>query len=431
MLLTGIPAFRLPRALVRQEIAALLSLGIELVTHCRIGVDKSFDDLLAAHERVLLTVGCARGRQLPVPGGELPGVIRAVDFLREFNADTVTSIVLPALIVGGGSVAFDAARSAQRLAVLFGDASANPLARAAVQLVAPEALESLPVPVEELHEARLEGVVVRAGSGVRRIEAARDGLRVVVAPVASLHDEQGRFRPTLQEGRDETFEVGTVILAVGQQSDVSFLSAELGLSGGGWGGVVAGRDGRTSHPRIFAAGDLSSGPGDLIDAIASGKRAAHTIRQELSCAGPWLPAPGEPIAAATGQVSITPLALERRYYSGYDIISRRELPVLPVVARAQDSEVEEVLTLKDARREASRCLLCDTHIVLDAPRCIACALCVDVCPYGCISLAEVADGNVAAADAGRFALTLDETACIRCGLCVDRCPPHALDLIRV
>jgi formate dehydrogenase major subunit len=122
-----------------------------------------------------------------------------------------------------------------------------------------------------------------------------------------------------------------------------------------------------------------------------------------------------------------PVVQERRYWSGYDTLRRRTLPVLPPHARAQNDEVERLLELVDARREAARCLRCDTHIVLDADRCVACGLCVDVCPYGCLALIA----NVGATASGSFALTLDERACIRCGLCVDRCPATALGLAHV
>jgi formate dehydrogenase (NADP+) beta subunit len=427
MLLTGIPAFRLPRDVVRQEIAALLSLDITLVSGCELGRDRSLDQLLSVHRCVLITAGCSRGRGLPMPGADDRRVVRAIDFLRAFNAGTLGPVAAPVVVIGGGSVAFDAARSAQRAIVAREESCAlhaaiDPTSALvpAVQLVAPEAYDALPVPTEELREAAAEGVIVRAGVGIRGIEPHDDAISVVVAPVASLYDEHGRFRPSLQDGHDERVTAGLVILAVGQHADVTFVPRDVHVSGGSWSGVLAAADGRTAEARVYAAGDVSTGPGDLIDAIASGQRAARSIIADLGGAGAEA-SPPPPVAE--------PLALERRYWSGYDTIARRELPVLPTANRSRDGEVEGVLTLKDARREASRCLLCDTHIVLDAPLCIGCALCVDVCPYGCIAL--VADGDGPVASGASLTLQLDETACIRCGLCVDRCPPHALDLIRV
>jgi ferredoxin len=315
-------------------------------------------------------------------------------------------------------VAFDAARSAKRLAAGGGKSPD-------VHLVAPESLDRLPVPVEELHEATLEGVIVHAGTGVRRFDGTDCVRGALIAPIASLHDAEGRFRPTLQDGRDEVLSAATVILAVGQQSDVAFLESKFGVPIAPWGGIAApGHDGRTAHPALYTAGDVSVGPGDLIDAVASGQRAAASIIADL--------APRHAATTDGEAVVVEPVSMERRYWSGYDTIARRVLPVLPPTARTAESEVEHALALKDARREASRCLLCDTHIMLDASRCIACALCVDVCPYGCIALVnDLVDGEPADGDGASFELTLDEASCIRCGLCVDRCPPHALDLVRV
>lgn len=422
MLLTGIPAFRLPREVVRAEISALLSIGIELVTSCRIGVEMTLDELRATHAAVLLTVGCARGRALHVEGSELNGVVRAVDMLRAFNAGTFAQLQAPVLVIGGGSVAFDAARAAVRAT------------SQSVTLVAPEANDALPVPREEVHEASREGVIVRAATGVRRI--AGDGRvgHVVVAPVRSLFDAVGRFKPVLQEGRDETLAARTVVIAVGQESDVSFVDSSLGLRTSPWGGVVVDRDGRTSHARLYAAGDVSTGPRDLIDALAAGQRVARTIRADLSCASTWLAAARaiSPIEADAPPMPMRPAQHQRRYWSGYDVTARRSLPTLPPQERAHDDEVEKLLGLVDARVEASRCLHCDVHVMLDAARCVACGLCVDVCPYGCIALTRAGQSSSQVdATVSTFALTLDERACIRCGLCVDRCPADALALVGV
>ncbi len=440
MLLAGIPAFRLPRDVVRAEIAALLSLGIDLVPNCRVGVDRSFAELQAAHAALLITVGCSLGRSLPLPGAELPGVVRAVDGLREVNAGSLGGLEAPVLVIGGGSVAFDAARSARRTAVTPEAQTALDAARVAsrattapVVLIAAEKTAAMPVPPEELHEAAEEGVIVRGGMGVRRIGGEGRVEYVVVAPIKSLHDELGRFRPTLQDGHDETIPVRTVILAVGQQSDVSFVDEAVAATAPGlldtpWSGIRAAADGRTAHARVYGAGDVITGPRDLIDAIASGQRVARTICADLSND---IVAPEDVVVESEMRPSRR-IDLDRRYWSGYDALSRRVLPVLPTSVRAQNDEVERMLDLSDAQREASRCLHCDSHIMLDAARCVACGLCVDVCPYGCIALVgTVQNDAVSPSAADLFALTLDERACIRCGLCVDRCPANALELASV
>jgi NADPH-dependent glutamate synthase beta subunit-like oxidoreductase/NAD-dependent dihydropyrimidine dehydrogenase PreA subunit len=458
MLVFGIPAFRLPREVVEGEVEAILSLGVTLERGVRVGVDVTLDTLLGRHAAVLVAVGCARGRSLSIEGATLPGVMRAVEALRRINAGEDAGLAAPVVVIGGGSVAFDAARTARRTVGGLGDAEAAydgqtalDAARAArrssrfpVTLIAPEPLAQLPVPAEELEEAEREGVVIRAASAVRRIEGEGSVQRVVVAPVLSLVDAAGRFAPQLAEGRDEVLPAGTVILAVGQESDTRFVDDAVGVARARWGGLVASRDGRTSHPRLYAAGDVASGPRDLIDAVAFGQRAARAIRADLAAGAAPADRTGRPASPSPGAApSATPafdrLPRQQRFWSGYDALPRTELPVLPAGARTMAREVEAGLTREEAVREASRCLHCHEHVLLEAARCIACGGCVDVCPYGCIALEPIAPAqadawgdDAATRDAaGRpFALTLDERACIRCGLCVARCPTGALSIGR-
>lgn len=450
MLVAGIPPFRLPRAIIRAEIRAVLEMGISLVTECVIGRDRSLDELLHLHDAVLITAGCQRGRTLPIPGVELDGVVRAVDALAEINVGRLSTLRAPIVVIGGGSVAFDAARSAQRTAA-WGDLhTALDAARSAIRntsssvtLIAPESRAALPVPVEELHEADEEGVTVRAGYGVREILGNGRVEAVRVAPIASLFDATGRFSPVLMDGRDEDLPAATVILAVGQQSDTTFLAAHHGVASTAWEGVRTDADGRTAHPRIFAAGDVATGPRDLIDAIAAGQRAARSIHRAMSTAAMTAPerlpstdgATHGPSTAHDTRRAFTlqPVSMPHRAWSGYDIVPRRTLPVLAPAQRQALDEVEQLLEDLDARREAARCLQCDVHVVLEATRCVACGLCVDVCPYACIALTplEVSDDpTVTPSATPALALTLDEAACVRCGLCIDRCPPHALSFAR-
>lgn len=437
MLVAGIPAFRLPREVIRAEIAAILSMGVTLETGCAIGRDRGLDDLLREHAAVLVTVGCSRGRRLPIPGASLTGVVSAIEALQAINAGRLSTLRAPIVVIGGGSVAFDAARTARRTAT-WGDLhTALDAARSAVRststpvtLIAPEAREALPVPSEELHEADQEGVTVRPGYGVRAIVGTDVVEGVTIAPIVSLYDAAGRFQPVLAEGRDETLRAATVVLAVGQQSDTTFLDATLGLEPTAWRGVRADADGRTSHARLYAAGDVATGPRDLIDAIAAGQRAARAMHDDLAVAAGLVPSNRD--ARHGDEVVLAPVAMPHRAWTGYDTVGRRVLPVLRVAERQLHDEVEQLLGEMDARREAARCLQCDVNIELDAGRCIACGLCVDVCPYGCIALTPVSPASVDDLhQPAILALSLDEAACVRCGLCVDRCPPQALSFGRV
>ncbi len=436
MLVHGIPHFRLPRELIAQEIAALVALGATLRTGCEVGRDVSIESLLDEHAAVLVTVGCRQGRLLETPGAGLVGVIRAVDFLRRANRETSGGsdpVAGPVVVIGGGSVAFDAARSAWRLqgardgdGQAMIDAARTALragvdarsAATAVTLVAPEARAQLPVPTEELDEAEAEGVLVRDRVGVLRIvgEARVEG--VEVSPVRSLFDEAGRFSPQLDETRSEILPARSVVLAIGQQADTTFLEGVEDIEATPWGGLAVDGWGRTTHPQLFAAGDVATGPRDLIDAIAAGQRAAAAIVDALADGDVRRDLPARAITPPPGVASAPPLREAKRFWSGYDVRDRITLPTRPTAERAVGAEVEGVLSREAAASEASRCLRCDEHLQLAPQRCIACALCADVCPEAC--LAFEAAGS-------RVALVFDDSTCIRCGLCVERCPTHALD----
>jgi formate dehydrogenase (NADP+) beta subunit len=425
MMRFGIPAFRLPRAVLDAEIQAILGLGIALQLGCAIGRDVTFASLLERHAAVLVTVGCQQGRTIRAPGVELPGVMRAVDFLRRENARLEVDPAAPAdvpagdvVVIGGGSVAFDAARSAWRTqatsaydgqTALDAARSARRASERTVTLVAPEARASLPVPTEELHEATLEGVALRAGMGVVRIVGDTTVTGVEVAPVQSLFDADGRFNPQLDLTQAVVLPAQTVVLAIGQQSDTDFLAPHPDIARTPWGGLVVDHELRATDPRVWAAGDVATGPRDLIDAVAAGQRAARSI---MRAHGGLVARDAVPVHRAP------PLVADTRFWSRYDDVRRTALPVLQPTRRDAVAEVEHGLALEDARLEGARCLRCDEQLQFAPVRCIACALCVDVCPQSSLALVP--------ADGRSLALLFDDRTCIRCGLCVHRCPTDAL-----
>lgn len=448
MMRYGIPAFRLPRAVLDAEIDAIAGLGIEVQRGVKIGVDVSFEELLVRHAAVLITIGCQQGRNLRAPGADLPGVVRAVDFLRVENAreagtaratDDVSQG--PVVVIGGGSVAFDAARSAWRAGAtsaydgqtaLDAARSARRAGERSVTMIAPESRAALPVPAEELHEATTEGVALRDGYGVVRLVGESRVTGVEIAPVLSLYDADGRFAPALDVAQSVVIAADTVVLAIGQQSDTDFLADTPSVARTPWGGVQVDGALRSTDARVWAAGDVATGPRDLIDAIAAGQRAAASMIAALSADAlvDGLPheaaasSHGAPVAvewrvAAPRSVSSAPpLETQTRFWSGYDELERTPLPVLAPSQRDATAEVEHSLDARTGRVEAARCLRCDEHMQFSATRCIACALCVDVCPQS--SLALVPAGRAS------LALVFDDTTCIRCGLCVHRCPTDAL-----
>jgi len=433
MLTHGVPSFRLPRELIDTELDAIIRLGVTLRSGVDVGEDVSIEALLREHAAVLVGVGCGQGRLLETPGVDLPGVVRAIDFLRSLHAPAAgraTEVEAPVVVIGGGSVAFDAARSAWRIqgesdAQTMLDAARTavrfqPSARApddlSVTLVAPEPRDRMSMQPEERERAEQEGIRILDQWGIRRV-LGRDRIEgVELSPVVRLFDDQGRFAPELDAERVETIPARTLVLAVGQRSDTRFLAPIAAVETTPWGGVRVDAAGRTAHPRVYGAGDVTTGPRDLIRAIASGQTAAAAIAHDL--AGNDRTKEPPPRAIAPPPVPSAPaLRQPARYWTGYDAVPRVRLPLQPPVQRSARAEVEACLAPADAQREADRCLRCDEHLALSTERCITCGLCVDVCPYGCLAM-ESAGGRV------RF--VFDDATCIRCRLCVDRCPADAL-----
>jgi NADPH-dependent glutamate synthase beta subunit-like oxidoreductase/ferredoxin len=445
MMVLGIPEYRLPRALIAREIEAIIELGIDVETNARIGETHSVAELLDRHAALFLAVGTGRARDLDLPGHDLDGVLRAVEYLLNVNQGFRVGLGERVVVVGGGNVAFDAARTALR-AASSGDAPPAPaplgansdedarramtttldVARAArragvldVTVVALESADEIPADPEEIEAAEGEGIRIVHRRGPQRFvgNAHVTGLETIV--VSSVFDAEGRFSPTFEPGTEAVIPADTVILAVGQGADVSFLDAGVGLERTGSGGVKVDPDSlRTSDPRIWAGGDVARGPRNLIDAIADGKRAAASIHGAMT---------GAPVASPSHEIRVELRRGFRRLDSDYDAIPRQSIPSTPTARRVGFGEVETGYDEPQARLEGLRCLRCFDNIVLSPELCILCGLCVDVCPPNCITIARA--DHVGLGSDQQSVLLLDEDLCIRCGLCVNRCPPGALSMV--
>lgn len=454
MLRLGIPEYRLPRELIKLEINAILNLGVELKLGMRLGRDFSLADLRAQGFRsIFLALGAQRSRDLEIPGVELDGVLKGVDFLLNVNMGYRIELGRRVIVVGGGNVALDVARSAIRTPAR--DEAINPVinivtaldvARSAVRfgakevhIVCLETLEAMPADRAEIHEARNEGIEIHAGRGPLRILG--DGGRVTgleTIECSSVFDAQHRFNPTFVAGTELAMAGDTIVLAIGQACDLSFLRPEDGVAVTPRGTLqVDTRTLATTAPGVFAGGDAAFGPRIAIEAIADGKKAAASIHTFLR--GSLTPSPAV-------EVFIEPLPGYRRVLD-YEGVPRQHPPTLPIERRIGIAEIERCFDEATARREASRCLHCWVNTVFRedpalGTECILCGACADVCPEDCITFvplaeiavdpglreqvrAELGDAAAALIDEGctsGTALIKDETVCIRCGLCAERCP---------
>lgn len=445
MMVLGIPEYRLPRALIAREIEAIVELGIDVETNARIGETHAIADLLDRHAALFLAVGTQRARDLDLPGHDLDGVLRAVEFLLNINQGFRVALGDRVVVVGGGNVAFDAARTALR-AASSGTTPPEPVppgprsdddarramtttldvARAArragvldVTVVALESADEIPADPEEIEEAEREGIRIVHRRGPHRFVGDTHVTGLETIAVTSVFDAEGRFAPVFEPGTEDVIPADTIILAVGQGTDLSFLDAAAPLERTGPGGVKVDPDSlRTSDARIWAGGDVARGPRNLIDAIADGRRAAASMHSALT---------GEPTTSSTHEIRVELRSGFRRIDSDYDAIPRQPIPSTPTNRRVGFGEVETGYDEAQAVLEGLRCLRCFDNVTLSPELCILCGLCVDVCPPNCITIARA--DHVALGTEQQSVLLLDEDLCIRCGLCVNRCPPGALSMV--
>jgi NADPH-dependent glutamate synthase beta subunit-like oxidoreductase/NAD-dependent dihydropyrimidine dehydrogenase PreA subunit len=450
MLRLGVPEYRLPRALIQLEINAILSLGVELRTNAKLGRDFTLASLRQeGYAAIFLGVGAMRSRDLTVPGIELDGVLRGIDYLLNVNLGYKVEMGHRVLVIGGGNVALDVARTAARggeqanLQRNLSIVQALDVARSAVRFGAREVtvccLESeseMPAAQEEVEEAEREGIRFRNRLGPKRLVGERGAVTgVEFLEVSRVFDERGRFAPEFREGSEFTVPADSVIIAIGQTGDLSFLSPEDGVETRGGRIVVDPGSLATTARGVYSGGDAAFGPRIAINAVADGKTAARSIDEFLR---------GRPRPEAEITVEI-----ERhiRYERPLDFegIPRQNPPMRPTSRRVGFAEVEECFGERQARAEASRCLHCWTNTVFEeSPRagteCLLCGGCQDICPENCIAIVPASQVGSLPAEARELApllmegrnvgsiLIKDETVCIRCGLCAARCPAGTITM---
>jgi len=432
MMVLGIPPYRLRRDLIDDEIRAILDMGVELRTEQALGRDFSLaslrDDGFAA---VFLGIGATRARELQIPGVELDGVLNAVDFLLNANLGYAVDLGEDVIVVGGGNVALDAARTALRDLAGVGETSttAFDVARTAkrlgarrVRVIALENRTEMPAHEFEIEEAEVEGIEINGRLGPNRIVGTSHVTGLETVDVASVFDETGRFNPSFVPDTERVLECDSVILAIGQSPDLSWRK-EGDVEASPRGTIAIDTETlATSVTGVYAGGDVAYGPRNLIDAIADGRRAAASIYEQLTGAKPERP-------SLSGRRMLPIVSVTRGPDAAtYTERSRVAVPAEATERRIGSPEIELGYTTEQAREEAGRCLQCFLNINLDPSICILCGGCVDVCPEHCIRIVPAEDIGGVAPERPSSALILQEERCIRCALCVDRCPTNALSL---
>jgi len=403
-----------------------------------------------------MSVGVQKGRDMKIEGGDLDGVIKAIDYLLNINNGYRVNLGRKVLVIGGGFVAFDAARMALR-AALAGDAvsedetghdvkTALDAARAAIRagavkvyMASLESFEEMPVRRttqgrEEFEESKNEGVRFLPQRGAKRFIGENGKVKAVeFMGVKRTYDEDGRFNPVYDSEISETFEADSIILAIGQQADLSFLKSEDRVELTPQGTIKVDRNTlATSAAGLFAGGDVAFGPRNLIEAVANGKRAALSIDDYLRGVKTDL--------VVNLRIDELPTRSYRRP-EDYDKCERKAPPTISLDRRTGISEVETGYSEEEAKRQAERCLYCHIQTIYDAKKCVLCNRCVDICPEYCLKLVPLEELDLESETKERIieqsgislsgplsAMLKDDEKCIRCGLCAIRCPTDAMTM---
>ncbi|GLI39333.1 FAD-dependent oxidoreductase [Geobacter hydrogenophilus] len=422
MLRTGIPAFRLPKEVLQQEIDAILNLGVELKLNSPIGEDLTLADLKTqGYESVFITIGLQDPlRILNIEGTDLAGIYSGVEYVRDHEKIRLGK---RCLVIGGGGVAIDCAQHAVRQGA------------EQVMIACLESWETMPASLTEREDAQEEGIAFHPALGPRRF-IGHNGhvVGVEFLQVSSIFDSEGRFSPTFVPDSTTTMEIDSVILAVGQASTAPSLAGLAGLDLTPNGLIRAAEDMSTNLPGVFAGGDVRwRFTRNATDAIADGQKAARSIHGYLSGHSPQVTRKGfmrpvSPDFENTRCDTIAPVPIPKRD-AGERVRTKEEITI-------GFGEAE-------AREQAARCRRCNIQTVFERSRCLRCGTCVDTCVNGALRIVRMADiqgdenvekltdalkKSAPTRSKAMTAIIKDESRCASCGMCARRCPGGAITM---
>jgi len=345
MLALGIPDHRLPNDILQSDIDYILEAGIELKTNTELGKDFLIDDLFKkGYKAIFIATGAYKSMKLNIPGEDADGVIQAMKFLEKTNLSQDVKIGKKIGIIGGGNAAIDAARVAIR----------NPESES-VTILYRRTLKEMPAFEEEIKHAQEEGIDIQFLVAPIKINTKNGkivSLECIRMKLGGI-DDSGRRRPIPIEGSEFTIELDTVIPAIGERPDLSFITEKHGIRISPWSSILVDKQTLKTHREgIFAGGDAVTGPSTVVNAISSGKIVAQSIAQYLE--GKFI----------TREYKLTKpsLYVETVELTEEEIenAQRPEMPLLPVQERKKNfKEVERGFNEEMAIREARRCLRCE------------------------------------------------------------------------
>ena len=405
MLLLGIPRYRLPREIIDREVDMLKSIGVEFSFNTRFGKDISLKQLKTeGFEAFFFAIGAHLSFQLNISGEkDFPQVIEAVDFLRQVALGNRQPPGKKVIVIGGGNVAIDAARTCLRLGC------------ESVILAYRRTRAEMPADEEEVEQAEEEGVrfeFLNIPLEIVGRQRQLEGVKCLRAKLVAVEGQDRKF-PKAVDGSDFIMEADAVISAIGQQVDVASLESVAGLD---WtrrktihiNTITT----ETGAEGIFAAGDAATGPATVIEAIGGGKRAAESIHRYLS----GMPQPKmPPVPSRRGRVEWLQVPAATKMS-----LKRPDMPLLNIDRRRTTfQQVELGYSENMVREEARRCLRCDI--------CLRCGKCVEICRdkmgVDALQMGYFDFDHPVATD-----YRVTEDRCILCGACATNCPTGAMKM---
>lgn len=367
MLTLGIPSFRLEKDIVEAEIDILKEMGVEFKTGVEVGKDITLDDLRKdGYEGFYLAIGAQGGRKLGIEGEDADGVITGVEFLRNVNLGKDVKLPRRAIVIGGGNVAIDVARTASRTGATD------------VKMFCLESREEMPALVEEIEETLEEGITIGNGWGPKRIVVENGKVTgVEFKKCTSVFNSDGRFAPEYDENDTMIVETDVVLLSIGQSIEWGNLldgsKVELNRNN------TAKADGltyQTAEKDVFVGGDAFTGPKFAINAIAAGKEAAISLHRFVQ--------PGQSLTLGRDRREYHMFDKDNVVIEGFDNVPRQRIGH-NLEAKNSFKDDRVTFTEEQMKKETERCLGCGAAKV-DAYMCVGCGQCTTKCKFDAIQL---------------------------------------------